>query len=127
MIVTTAVLRAGRGPLTLDADLDGLVVMPGVLVWIVTTNKGWAHLRGIASTADGGGRLPFRADLYCADSVGDPGPDRMALRLYAAGVDANVASPSHKIQGWMDHGSIRIGPRSASDPRPTPGALDRPG
>lgn len=109
LVVAMPVLRAGRGPLALAVDADGVAIMAGELVWIVTTNKGWAHLRGVASTASGGERLPFRADLFSADAVGDVGPDRMALRLYDIGADPNVASPTHKLHGWMPHGSIHLG------------------
>lgn len=114
LVVAMPVLRAGRGPLALAVDADGVAIMAGELVWIVTTNKGWAHLRGVASTTtSGAGQLPFRADLFCADSVGDVGPDRMALRLYAPGADPNVASPIHKLHGWMAPGSIHFGRGSA--------------
>lgn len=109
LVVAMSVLHAGRGPLALAVDAGGVAIMAGELVWIVTTNKGWAHLRGVASTTSGAGQLPFRADLFSADSVGDVGPDRMALRLYAPDADPNVASPIHKLHGWMAHGSIHLG------------------
>lgn len=109
LVVAEPALRAGRGPITLAVDADGVAIMAGELIWIVITNKGWAHLRGVASTTSGGERLPFRADLFSAGAVGDEGPDRMALRLYAVDADPNVASPVHKLHGWMPHGSIHLG------------------
>ena len=109
LVVAEPALRAGCGPLILAVDADGVAIMAGELVWIVTTNKGWAQLRGVASTTSGADRLPFRADLFSADAVDDVGPDRMALRLYAMDADPNVASPMHKIHGWLAHGSIHFG------------------
>ena len=90
--------------------MDGLGASGGSLVWLVTTNKGWAHLRGVATDRATGAGRPFRADLFSASGAGDDGADRLALRFYAAGADPNIAGPTHKIHGWMDRGSIRFGP-----------------
>lgn len=109
LTVDGSVMRAGRGPIAIDVDAAGYVVTGGTLVWIVTTNKGWAHLRGTAWADDPGMPRPFRADLYSADAVGDPGVDRFAFRLYGVEDDPNVASPTHKIHGWLDARSIRLG------------------
>jgi hypothetical protein len=108
LIVPSTVRRAGRGNVSLvladpEVDIEG-----ATLLWLVTTNKGWAHMRGEADVAGGTGRLPFRADLFAGAAMADGGPDRFALRMYAAGDDPNRASPIHKFAGWMPVGSIRI-------------------
>lgn len=105
-------VRRGRGPITIEWDADGVAVKGGELIWLVTTNKGWAHLRGVAWASEVSPHLPFRADLFSASVAGHPGPDRLALRFYAVGADPNVASPLYKAHGWLEPGSIRLGRRS---------------
>lgn len=95
----------------MDVDVGGLIVSGGSLIWIVTTNKGWAHLRGLTLDVIGHPARPFRADLFSAASVGDHGVDRIALRLYDPGADPNLASPTHKVRGWLEAGSVRFGRR----------------
>ena len=112
LVAETGVVRRGRGPITIEWDADGVAVKGGELIWLVTTNKGWAHLRGVAWASDLGPHMPFRADLFSATVAGDPGPDRLALRFYAVGADPNVASPLHKVHGWLEPGSIRLARRS---------------
>lgn len=80
-----------------------------MLIWLVLTNKGWAHLRGTAMTRDQGAPLPFRADLFSAGAVGHSGPDRIAIRIYPIDADPNLASPVHKVQGWLEAGGVRLG------------------
>jgi hypothetical protein len=107
LVIPAGVRRRGRGPMGL-AISDGLIVLDGGdLIWLVTTNKGWVHMRGEART-EHGKRLPFRADLYASTAGRDGGPDRFALRLYAAGDDPNRASPIAKLGGPMAAGSITI-------------------
>jgi len=108
LVIGAAIRRAGHGTIRLEVHGDALVVERGELVWLVTTNKGWAHLRGSATTDDGR-QLPFRADLYSAAAVDDPGRDRVALRLYAQDADPNLASPAFKLYGWLPHGSVALG------------------
>ena len=110
LVVSAAVRRAGGGPIDVEITMDGLRASGGSLIWLVTTNKGWAHLRGVATDRTTGAGRPFRADLFAASGAGDDGPDRLALRFYAAGADPNIAGPTHKIHGWLDRGSIRFGP-----------------
>ena len=105
LLVADGVRRAGRGAIELELVGDELAVAEAELIWLVTTNKGWAHMRGEATLADGR-RLPFRADLYDASQARDPGPDRIALRIYAAGDDPNRSSPIRKLGGSMAPGSI---------------------
>lgn len=95
--------------MTLEIEIDRVVSREASLVWIVTTNKGWAHLRGVVQSSEADRRLPFRADLFAAASAGASGPDRASLRFYAAGTDPNVAGPILKLQGSLEPGSIAFG------------------
>ena len=107
LVVPGPIRRAGRGPIELILATCGLEVAGAELIWLVTTNKGWVHMRGEARRTDGI-RLPFRADLFAAAYAHDLGPDRVAIRLYAPGDDPNRASPIHKLGGRMVAGSIRL-------------------
>lgn len=115
LVVSGSVRRNGQGTISLTVADPAFDLQGATLVWLVTTNKGWAHMRGEAAHMRGeavvagvDGRRPFRADLFAAHLVGDAGPDRFALRIYGAAEDPNVASPTHKIAGWMAVGSIRL-------------------
>jgi hypothetical protein len=90
-------------------DLDDEAIDGGNLIWMVMTNKGWAHLRGTVRTRDDGAELPFRADLFSAAAVGAMGPDRVAIRIYPLDADPNIDSPIHKVQGWIEGGSVQLG------------------
>jgi hypothetical protein len=107
LVVGGSVRRSGRGSIELHLAGYGLDITRAELIWLVTTNKGWVHMRGEATVADGD-RLPFRADLFAAGQVRDGGPDRIAVRIYAAGDDPNRSSPIRKLGGWMAAGSIVI-------------------
>jgi hypothetical protein len=109
LVVGRAARKAGLGRIDLVWDGEPEPIDGGELIWLVTTNKGWAHLRGIAIAGASGRRHPFRADLYSAHAVGDPGPDRLAIRFYAVDADPNVESPNHKVHGSLEPGSIRLG------------------
>lgn len=108
LVVSGAVRRAGGGPIEFEIAIDGLETSGGSLVWLVTTNKGWAHLRGVATDRATGAGRPFRADLFAASGAADIDPDCLALRFYEEGADPNIAGPTHKIAGWLDRGSIRL-------------------
>jgi hypothetical protein len=108
LIVPDAVRTAGRGPIRLQLARNGVELRQAELIWLVSTNKGWFHMRGEAVAAAGGPPLPFRADVYASVIGRDRGPDRLALRLYAPGDDPNQASPVDKVSGWMEPGSIRM-------------------
>jgi hypothetical protein len=107
LVVPVDVRRVGRGRIALSLRMPDLAIEGAELIWLVTTNKGWAHMRGKASLV-GGTELPFRADLFAASQIHDPGPDRFALRVYAEGEDPNRASPICKLSGAMPAGSIRV-------------------
>ena len=79
------------------ARMDGLRIAEATLIWIVTTNKGWAHLRGLARTGLDEDPRPYRADLFAASTQRAPGDDRIALRLYEPGADPNIAE-AHRSQ-----------------------------
>lgn len=108
LVVGSATRRAGRGPIELAIDLDELRIGGASLVWLVTTNKGWAHLRGLAEERETGADRPFRADLCSAQSAGVDGPDLLTLRIYGPGADPNVDSPTIKLQGHLPQGSVRL-------------------
>ena len=108
LVVSGSVRRDGQGTISLTLADPVFDLQGATLVWLVTTNKGWAHMRGEADVAGMDGRLPFRADLFAAELVGDAGPDRFALRMYSADEDPNIASPTYKVAGWMPVGSIRL-------------------
>jgi len=108
LIVSVAVRRVGRGQISLTWQSDQLSIAGGALIWIVTTNKGWAHLRGDCWDANPKLRLPFRVDLFSASAIGSDAPDRVALRVYAPDVDPNTGSPTHKIFGSLGNGGIRL-------------------
>ena len=48
LVVGRVARRAGHGRIDLAWDGDAEPIAGGELIWLVTTNKGWAHLRGIA-------------------------------------------------------------------------------
>ena len=106
--VPAASRRRGLGPLDLVVTMDGITLAAGRLIWLVTTNKGWAHLRGEGWGEDLALRFPFRVDVFSAAAVRADPPDRIALRLYAPGTDPNVDGPIHKLAGWFETGGARI-------------------
>ena len=109
LVVPAAVRRAGHGPITMGLEADGLRITEATLVWMVTTNKGWAHLRGSAGTGPGSATHPFRADLFAASLVPGTDDDRVALRVYEPGADPNVAGPTLKLLAVLPRGTIHLG------------------
>jgi hypothetical protein len=107
--VPAAVRQTGHGPITLELEADGLRITHATLVWMVTTNKGWAHLRGLVGDGSGSSDRPFRADLYAASLLAGTEDDRVALRVYDVGADPDAAGPTHKLQGRLPRGSVRLG------------------
>ena len=119
--VPAAIRHVGAGAIELDVACPGLTLVRAELIWIVSTNKDWVHMRGEATAVESVRPLPFRADLHGTGGnvpdVGDTaGRDRFALRVYAAGDDPNRASPIIKIGGWMDAGSVRLSSAKPLDP-----------
>lgn len=108
VIVTADIRRSGRGAITFVWADEDLAIDGADLAWVVTTNKGWAHLRGVASVVQDERRLPFRADLFSSLRAGELSPDRIALRLYDVDGDPNLSSPIRKVQAWMEPGSVRF-------------------
>ncbi len=100
--------RREPGPLTFEWVVGDLGIDGGELMWAVRTNKGWAHLRGLAHARDGVDH-PFRADIYGPRSVGADGPARIALRIYDVDTDPNQASPIVKVQGLLDADAVELG------------------
>lgn len=111
LVVTADVLRAGRGPLVIDLAIGDRTLLSASLVWVVRTDTGWAHLRGLAEPDGADPARPFRADLFSAAAIDDPGPDRIAVRLYGPTDDPDVDGPTHKLHGWLASGSVRLGRR----------------
>jgi len=107
-VVQPAARRGAPDPIAFEWTVGALTIVSAELVWAVRTNKGWAHLRGLACAANGVDH-PFRADIFGPRSVGAEGPARIALRVYDAGADPNQASPIVKIQGLLEPDDVDLG------------------
>jgi hypothetical protein len=101
-----AVRRTGRGPLELHVVASDWTLTGVELLWVVTTNKGWTHLRGTARLAEGAADQPIRMDIYGGGLGGPPNPERIALRLYPPGSDPNLAGPIVKLMGTFEEPAV---------------------
>src|SRR6476659_7537767 len=104
--VDAAARARGRGHLALHVVAGGWELTGVELLWVVTTNKGWIHLRGTARLADGATAQPVRMDVYGGGHGAPPDPDRIALRLYPPDTDPNLAGPIVKLMGTFDRRAV---------------------
>jgi hypothetical protein len=102
-----AASRAASGPITGRIAGAGLDLEALALDWLVTTNRGWAHLRGVGRHA--GIEVPFRCDLYSARAEGREDVDLAAIRVYGPGSDPTRDGPTAKVTVTLPPGSIRLG------------------
>lgn len=101
--------RGREGAIELVVRSSGLTFTGERVVWLVTTNKGWLHLRGVGRL-DGGPPAPFRCDLFSSAMVRADGPDLMVLRIYDAQADPNHDGPVAKLRAALGAGSVQLGP-----------------
>ena len=100
-------------PSRLEIRGQGLVFVARDFEWLVTTTSGWIHCRGHGWLNGSPNVVPFRMDLYsaAADRTNGVGSnDRGSVRLYEAGTDPNLTSPSRKLSGHLAPGSVRALP-----------------
>jgi hypothetical protein len=112
--LTVALLVPGRPrarvprAMAMVVESDDFRFVGEELHWLVTTNKGWAHLRGEGHLDGSRASAPFRADLMSAGPPPAAGPDRFALRVYEPGRDPNFASPLRKAAGDLVVGAVYL-------------------
>lgn len=108
--VAMSVPRSSRttgGPITCRITGPGVDLVCEWADWLVTTNRGWAHLRGKGRSSDR--TVPFRCDAYSARANGEDGPDVLAIRIYAPDADPGTDGPVAKLTLSLPSGSVRLG------------------
>jgi hypothetical protein len=114
--IPTTTRVAGRGPLDLHVVAADWELAGVDLHWVVSTNKGWFHLRGTARLSGHAHDQPLRMDVYGGLAT-PPDPDRVALRLYPPDSDPNLAGPIVKLMGVFEGPAVaRIADASLAAP-----------
>jgi len=109
-----AASRDREDPLDLLIQSSGFSLSGERVLWLVATNEGWLHLRGIGRF-NGGSAAPFRCDLLSSETGGTEGPDLIAVRVYDADADPNRDGPVARLRVSLPPGSVQLG----GEPRPT--------